>query len=644
MLVWAAINVDRVAAVEQALVDLAQSIPLWFDQIYRLAYFGGLLLVVGLVIGVLAQGAKRLDLLRDIVLAIAASLAIAAFLIWRMDGSIPAIMPEFSSTESDFTFPILRVAVLTSAITVASPHLVVQIRRFGWLMVVIVATSGFGLGLGLVGDAGGGFALGLVAGGLILLIFGSPSGYPSRSAVIGALADVGLKAKSVEPEVDRSWGVRRFVGSLDDGTRIDVKVYGRDATDSQYLSRAWQWLWYREGGQTFSSSRLQAVEHEALILLTAGGAGVATPGVRAVGIGGDDMALLVTDDRGRAVTAEDLDVEALAAMWREVALLHTTNIAHGALTLDAVALVDERPEIRNFATASLNPPEVRRILDVVNFLFSTATVVGADVAVAGARAGLGDEQLVAALPYMQSAALSRAQRSENDKPKHVISELRDTIASETGAEVPEQAKLRRVRPKDLIMPLLSLVAAYALINMLTDIDFVAVWNVVSDAAWPLIIIGFVVGQAAFVPEATGMLFATGYGLPLRPLVILQVSVKWIGLAVPSAAGRVTMNTLFLRKYGVTPAVALTQGVLDGLARFVVEAGILVAAFIPADVSINLDTGDTRWGLLFAIIVVLTAVSVVALLRVEKLRTAVLPALKDAWGLLWSLLKDPKRTL
>lgn len=644
VLVWAAINVDRVAAVEQALADLAQSIPLWFDQIYRIAYFGGLLLVVGLVVGVLLQGRKRLDLLRDIVLAITASLAIAAFLIWWLDGSIPPIMPEFGDSDPGFTFPILRVAVLTSAITVASPHLVIQIRRFGWLMVFLVATSGLGLGLGFAGDAGGGFALGLVAGGLILLFFGSPSGYPSRSDVIAALADLGLAATDVDPAVDRSWGVRRFVGSLEDGNQVEVKAYGRDATDSQYLTRVWHWLWYREGGQTFASNRLQSVEHEALVLLSANAAGVSTPDVLGVGIGGDDMALLVTDGKGRAVSEEDLDAESLAAMWRQVDLLHRADIAHGALTLDAVTLADGMPAIRNFSAASLNASEVRTTLDVVNFIFSVATVVGAERAVAGARAGIGDDELVAALPYMQAAALTRAQRSENEKPKRIISELRDAVALETGAEVPEQAKLRRVRPQDLIMPVLSLVAAYALINMLTDIDFVAVWDVVRDASWPLIIIGFVVGQTAFVPEATGMLFATGYGLPLKPLVILQVSVKWIGLAVPSAAGRVTMNTLFLRKYGVTPAVALTQGVLDGLAGFVVEAGILIVAFVASDLSISLDTGDTRWGLLFAIVVVLIAVSVVVLMRVERLRSVVLPALKDAWSLLWSLLKDPKRTL
>ena len=45
LVTWTALNVGRVAAVETALTDLAQSAPLWFAQVYRIAYFAGLLLV-----------------------------------------------------------------------------------------------------------------------------------------------------------------------------------------------------------------------------------------------------------------------------------------------------------------------------------------------------------------------------------------------------------------------------------------------------------------------------------------------------------------------------------------------------------------------------------------------------------------------
>jgi uncharacterized membrane protein YbhN (UPF0104 family) len=364
--------------------------------------------------------------------------------------------------------------------------------------------------------------------------------------------------------------------------------------------------------------------------------------VHAVGIGGDDMALLATVDNGEVLKDDQLSDEMLQAMWGEVALLHSVGIAHGALTLGAFGIVGDVPVMGDLAGASLRATDVRLSLDIVSLLFSTAVVVGSDDAVQAALDGMGAASLVAALPFVQPPALTRAQRQSVPKPKAFVGAIRDAIAEATDTELPEPGKLRRVEPKNLIMPALSLVAAYALIGMLIDIDFAAVWAVAEDATWAWIIVGFFVGQLAFFPEAAGMLFATGYDLPLKPLVILQISVKWIGLAVPSAAGRITMNTLFLRKFGVSPTIALTQGALDGLAGFAVEAGVLLIALIASDLSFDLDTSEANWSLILLIVVVLIISAVVAVLRVNKLRQMVLPPLKGAWELLWGILKDPKR--
>ncbi|MGI9584979.1 MAG: flippase-like domain-containing protein [Acidimicrobiia bacterium] len=644
IVVWTALIADTVVAAEQALVDLAGSGPLWFDHVYSLVYFGGLLFVVVLIGLALSQGSKQLDLIRDVALAVALTLVAGILLVWLIDGPFPAVFPEWVESEVDAAFPIFRVAVLSATVVVASPHLTRPIRRLGWIMIVIVAISGFGLGFGFPSDAFGGFGLGLAAGAGVLVVFGSPAGYPDPKAVIAALADFGLNVSSVKPAVDQSWGVRRLVGTMDDGSRIEIKAYGRDATDSQLISKFWRSVWYREGGQTFSYSRVQAVEHEALVMLVAQHEAVATPSVLAVGIGGDDLALLATAHSQPIVDPSVVSAETLALMWKEVAKLHDAGIAHGSLTVDAFGMSDQGPLLGEMSAATLSGSDTRMGLDIVSFLYSTSIAVGSQKAVDAARDGIGDEQLVAALPFLQPPALTRSQRKLSPKPKAVVGELRDAIVDVTGAEVPEPGKLRRVEWKNLIMPALSLIAAYALIGMLTDIDFVAVWEVVQDAAWGWIVLGFVIGQFVFVPEATGMLYATGYDLPLKPLTVLQVSVKWIGLAVPSAAGRVTMNTLFLRKFGVSPTIAVTQGALDGLAGFFVEVGILLLALIASDVSLDLDTSDINWPVLLLIVVVLIAISVVIVFRVKRIHDVVIPAIRDAWHLLWGILKDPKRTL
>lgn len=643
LVAWTAVSVDRVLAFEAALVDLSQSLPLWLEEVYRVAYFSGLLVTLGLFVAVIAQGKQRLDLLRDMLLAIAASAVTALLFTWWLSDSAPTVLPEFAGDVVG-TFPIFRVAVYTSVAIVAAPHLVRPVRRLVYLMVLLIALAGFGLGLGMPTDAIGGIGVGLVAGALILLILGSPEGYPDRAAVVAGLGDLGVRIAVLDLESDQSWGVRRLVGVLDDGTPIEVSAYGRDATGSQIAREAWRSLWYRDTGRTFTYSRVQAVEHQALAILTAERHGVATPEVLAVGVGGDDMALLATTRGGNPCSDEVLDFETLTAMWREIGLLHRSRIAHGSLTLEAFSMDNGNPVIGDFAHASLSATDEAMSLDVVSFLYATAVAVGPEVAVGTARAGIGSDKLVAALPFLQVPALSRSQRRQVDKAEHLIVNLRDAVAVATDTELPEPAKLRRVRPKDLITPALSLIAANALLSMLTDIDFVAVWDVMQNAVWVWVAIGFLIGQTAFFFDATGMLFATGYPLPLKPLIILQVSVKWIGLAIPSAAGRVTMNSLFLKKYGVAPTLAATQGALDGLAGFVTEAGILLVALIATDVALDLDAPDINWPALLIVVTVLIVGTVIAILRIRRLRDLVVPVLSDAWNMLWSLLKDPTRTL
>jgi uncharacterized membrane protein YbhN (UPF0104 family) len=336
--------------------------------------------------------------------------------------------------------------------------------------------------------------------------------------------------------------------------------------------------------------------------------------------------------------------EQLVSVWTEVNRLHVANMAHGSLMLDAVSIDGTEAVLGDFAHSSFNATDAQSAVDIVSLLYETAVVVGAAEAVSAAQQVLPEEELVAALAYMQMPALTPGQRKLVDKPKVLLGELRDAVAATTDAEVPEAAKLRRIRPKDLIMPALSLIAMYALLGMLTDIDFVAVWDVVRDASWVLIIIGFFIGQIAFFFEATGMLFATGYPLPMKPLVILQLAVKWIGLAIPSAAGRITMNTLFLRKYGVSPTIAVTQGAIDGLSGFVVEALILLIAFLASDISLDIDTTDVSWGLLLLIVGLIIVGTIVAVFRIARLRDVVLPIVKDAWDSLSSVLTSPKATL
>ena len=61
----------------------------------------------------------------------------------------------------------------------------------------------------------------------------------------------------------------------------------------------------------------------------------------------------------------------------------------------------------DLANARLAAPESDRQVDVAEMLVATAVLVGTERALTVARTVVGDDELAAALPYLQPAAFSR---------------------------------------------------------------------------------------------------------------------------------------------------------------------------------------------------------------------------------------------
>ncbi|MGI9666095.1 MAG: flippase-like domain-containing protein [Acidimicrobiia bacterium] len=637
---WALSSADRLLALETAITDLLTSVPEWFDQVYSFVFFSALLWIVFLLILAGVKGKARLDVVRDMGLALAIALVVILFTHQRLYGELPAILPEFGDGLS--RFPTVRLVFVSAVAAVTAPSLAKPMAKLGWWIVGLTTIATIGLEYAPLGDAIGAMGLGVGAAGVVLLIFGSPGGYPTYDELMRDLKDVGLDVSDLSLTAHQNWDGRTLDARTTDGTEVRVKALGRDAADSQLLNRMWRSIWYRDEPRSHGFGRRERVEHEALSTLIARRNGVGTMDVLAVGIVGEDTAVLVTTAPSSMVDLNDTDD--LAAAWSMVGTLHEAEIAHGNLTAHALGKEDEGAILLDFASANLHATERLRHIDVASLLFSTAVDLGAEASVAAAVNGLGSEKVIAALPYVQVPALSHAQKQTVKHPKLILREIAAAVVDQTGTEPVAPERLRRVRPGDLVKPVLSLIAAYALIGMLGQIDFVAVWDVVRNATWILIILGFFIGQFVFVPEATGMRYATGYDIVLRPLVVLQVSVKWIGLAIPSAAGRVAMNAAFLRKYGVPTTTAVSQGAIDGISGFFVEATILLLALLSADLSIDTDLDELRWGLIITIVLFLCFGIGYAIFRIQRLRDAVVPVLKDAWDLLMGVVKTPSRII
>jgi uncharacterized membrane protein YbhN (UPF0104 family) len=640
-----ALNAVRFGRLQDAVTGVAETFPGWLKIAFWVGYgLGGVYaIVVALVL--IARTRRNPGAARDVVLAVAGAAVVALVAMRWAEGVWPPLLPELGGDTPVRLFPIVRVAVVTAAVLAVSPHVTRPVRRFGSAMVMLVAISGFGLGFGYPSDAIAAIGVGMVAAGAVLLAFGSPGGFPDVGVVAAALRQLGVGVRDLQPAADQSWGTRRLVGVGDDGVTIEVKAFGRDAADTQLGAKLWRFLLYHEAGPAPAFTRMQAVEHEALMALFAARVGVSVAEPLTAGLAGDDVAILAVRLPGRSlsdVSPDEVEDEELAAIWRDVAALHDADIAHGALNTSALMLTDDGHLFDRFEWASLAAGD-RRWPDIVELLFSTAGRFGAERSVAVAHGALGSDRLAAALPYLQLPAVSRAGRRAVHKPKALMQELKDRVAEATGVEPPEPVKLRRVSPRSLLLAALMLLAANALITQLAGIDYAAVWGVVEDASVVGLIVAFVAAHATFFAEARAMMAAVGIPLPFGPLVILQIATKFMGLAVPSPAGRVTMMSAFLIKHGVSPTMSVTQGAIDGLAGFVVEASVLLLALAFSDMSFALG-GDTDWQRILLILVGIVLIGALVVLVVKRLRDLVVPVVREALGAILSVVSDPRRAI
>jgi uncharacterized protein (TIRG00374 family) len=596
-------------------------------------------------------GPTRREALRDLVIVTGAALLIVVLVSFLVNGEWPYILPEIDlESSAPPRFPVARVAVVTAGLVVVSPFLTRPLRRLGWVVILLTAVASVGLGYGTPTHIIGSFGIGLFCAGLWLTIAGSPAGTPSPELVDRALTALGVPISGATLSPYQQWGVARFEGVDGAGMPLDVKVYGRDAVDTQLASKVWHSLWYRENSRTISYTRLQAVEHEALVTMVAAKQGVRVPELAAVGNAGAELALVAfrvtgerLDDGGGDPELSDDD---LVRVWSEVGLMHQKSISHGALHTGAVRFDSDGPTITDFALGSLAPDDGDRATDVVELLYSMATAVGEERAVRTALDGLGEEALVGALPYLQVAGVSPATRNRADDAKKLIKSMSERVVELTGAELPEPVKLRRVSLRNVVMAALIFLVVSALIPLFTSVDYAEIWQVLQNADPVLVVLAFIVGHLQFIPSATSTMFAVSVTLPFWPLLALQFASQFISLAIPSSAGRVAMNATFIHKFGVPVAGAIAQGAIDGFAGFVVQAALILIILLTGDVDLGLeiDPAEVPWLLILGLLVLFVIGVVMTVLKVRAVRDRVMPVVGQAWDSLRMVLKEPTRAV
>ena len=618
---------------EQSLARLLASLPDWLEPLWAICT--DLLWFVALVLVGAALVRRRVF----VVLQAVAALVLAALLVLVAARLALGSWPDVSSAllgRADATrFPNARVAEAAAVLATVSPHLVKPARTFGrWILLLGV------LGAAIVGDATpvgtlAAVLIALVAAAAVRLVPGTSAGRPTVGAVAGSLAELGVRGLRLEEAERQVAGVFHVRGVDDDGRPLLVKVYGRDAYDTQLVSRLWRKVWYRGAGPAVRLSRLHAAEHEAFVTLLSRSAGLATHDVVTAGATIDDDALLVLAGDVRPLSAlgpDELDDATLRRAWAALALLDRLGIAHQQIDPSTTAASPNEVGFVDFGGAAVAAGAHQRTADRAQLLMTTVALAGSDRALRAAVGALGRDAVASLLPYLQTAVAGPSLRRALKAGGVDVDELRVQAAEAIGVEPPEVVKLRRVTVWSVAQLGLLLLATSTILSAAGDVDWEQVRTAFENASWAWIGLAVVVAQLPRVTQALATLGSVPAPLPLGPVYALQLATGYMNVALPSNLARLAVNIRFFQRQGLSGPTAVASGAIDSFASTIVQAVLLVLLLVFSESTLALDlplpSGATR-NLLW-ILVGVTIATALVLVLLRRLRRAIVEQVRRFW--------------
>lgn len=596
---------------ESALIDLIDQVPPALDLLWRLGA-ASLVMWIGVVVAA-AVIRRRGEVIVDILATAAVALAAAVLAQRHLEGTWPTVS-KAATGGSTGSVPLAALMVGAAVSFAASPHISSPFRRLGrWCVwgaagsvTMLGSTTPTGAILSMLAAVG--------AASLVHLVLGSRAGRPTLEEVVVALSDVDLHVDDLTMSARQRSGVVLVEGDHD-GEPIVAKVYGRDARDTQMLARVWRSIWYRDGAAV-ATSRRQQVEHEGFMTLLADRRAVPVPEVLVAAETRSRDSLIVLSGRGTALTELSLQEgsDMLGAMWSTIGALHAAGLAHGALEPDSFRALGGQVQLRGFESAVVAPSVDDLRVDLAQTLVCSAVVVGIERAVLAASDSLGDDGVVELLAYLQIPAMSPALRRAVKDADLDLDALRSAAAGVVGAAEPEMARLRRVSPRTLLMAALLILVALGLISALGEVDPAEILATLRSGDVEWLVLALVIAQLPFLSQAVATRGASPRPLPFGPVAMLQVSIGFMALAVPSTAGRLALDIRFFQRQGVPAAAALSIAAIDGFSGFLVQISLLVATLVfgVGSVEMNLAIpGDANIDRLLSALGVLAGLAVLA---------------------------------
>jgi uncharacterized membrane protein YbhN (UPF0104 family) len=575
-----------------------------------------------------------------------------------------------------FPVPLLTtaVAVLFASLPYLSRHLQRLLEGFVAIAIISGLMKGVGLPISLLASVVMGW--GVVA--ITHLIFGSPTGVPEVGAIEGLLKTLDIDAVDVAPVAHQEWGLARFTAKDTSGSVLRISFYGRDSRDSQLLSKLYRTIVLRKDVGPFVLTRAQQVDHECYLgLLAAEAAPGGTSTLRNSGlVGGAKEGVVVVEvpaaaslsdllaeaDRERAAarapegqpsaatesdgaraapaqvtptTAPPIaaDVEppvvsdaALRSMASIIVELQSKGLSHGVIDPSRIVIDGDEAILLDFDRARTHAPDEAMHLDAAAMLTCMSLAAGSDKAASIGLEVFGAERLAGSLGFLEVPALPPMLGSSlrHHKAKGILKELRAKGAAAAGVEEPKPVELRRISWTNLVLIIGTLVGGWALIGVFLNVAHS--FSTIRSANWAWVAGTAVLAPLVYVGSAISSMGSIVTALPLMPLVVLELSNTFSGLALGTPAV-MAARIRFFQKQGIDTTIAVSSGVLVSTASWIVKGGLLLVSLPFAFGQLHfseLKTGGTsssHQGLLELIIlaVVVLGIVLIAVFAVPRLR-------------------------
>jgi uncharacterized membrane protein YbhN (UPF0104 family) len=618
---------------ELSLLRAFEAFPHWLEPVWSLLQY----LMVGWAgaIVVAALVARRFLIAAQALVALVLAVAVSIVCARLAADDWPDLVDTLLADKQGPDFPGTVLAASVAVIGTVAPHLVRPLGRIGrWLILL----GGIGTAVSTASTPGGTLAalmVGLIAASIVNLAFGTSAGRPGLSDVAAGLAQLGVRAESLAVEERQVAGVLRVGGQGADGRPLLVKVYGRDAADNQLVQRLWRATWYRSGGPAIGASRLHAAEHEAFVTLLVRQAGLPTRDVVTAGetAGGDAMLVLAGDATPLSALPPDrVDDALLHRCWACLADLAALRVAHQQLTPDTIVLLDGEVGLTELGGATVAPLPHQLEVDRAQLLATTASLAGAERAIAVAVGAIGADAVGALLPYLQEPAFAPPLRRALKTANLDVDDLRERAAAAVELEAPELVNLRRVSPRSAIQLGLLALATYTILTAASGVDWDEVKSSVSDASWGWIALGLVVAQLPRLGQAVSTLGSVPARLAFGPVYAMQLATGYMNVAMPANLARLAVNIRFFQRQGLSSTTAVASGAIDSFVSTVIQAVLLGLLLVFSSASVELDvpvpSGDTRRLLWLVAAIVVAAVAI--LVTVPRIRRTIRERAAQWW--------------